>query len=232
MIEALPIHREIVRLSGKTRPRILFVPTATYDDECSYKEFKEFYESNMDCRIDVLYLLKGEPNAKTIRNKILTSHIIYVSGGNTLKMMRRWRKLGIDNILRRAYNNNIVLSGISAGAICWFRYGHSDSFSFYNPENWDYIRVRGLGFVDLIFCPHYDVEERDKHFEKMMSEYGGVGIALDDNVALEVVDDRFKIIASKKGSGAYRVYKKQGELTTETLKQHSKLRQLTTLLVK
>jgi dipeptidase E len=57
-----------------------------------------------------------------------------VGGGNTLKMMRRWRKLGVDQFLERAYHKGAVLSGISAGAICWFVYGHSDSQQFYHPD--------------------------------------------------------------------------------------------------
>ncbi len=67
---------------------------------------------------------------------------------------RIWRRLGVDKLLKSAYENGAGLSGISAGAICWFDSGHSDSMSFYNPRKWEYIKVRGLGLINGVLCPH------------------------------------------------------------------------------
>ena len=72
-------------------------------------------------------------------------------------MMRRWRRLGVDALLREAYERGAVLCGVSAGAICWFDSGHSDSRSFYS-EDWNYIAVTGMGLVEGLACPHYNGE--------------------------------------------------------------------------
>jgi dipeptidase E len=121
-------------------------------------------------RNGVLFLINERPPFEHIKRKILGADIVYVGGGNTLQMMRIWRRLGVDKLLRSAWENGTVLCGISAGAICWFGSGHSDSMSFYNPKKWDYIKVRGLGLVDGIFCPHYNSMTlgipRRKHSEK------------------------------------------------------------------
>ncbi|MDP6042702.1 MAG: Type 1 glutamine amidotransferase-like domain-containing protein, partial [Candidatus Latescibacteria bacterium] len=139
------IDGEIIKLTKKKRPRALLIPTATYDRPEVYDGFQERFGEGRGCETDVLYLLKDPPSTRTIRKKVLTSDIIFVSGGNPLKMMRRWRKLGVDRILMQAYRNQKVLCGVSAGAICWSAFGHSDSMGFYHPDNWDYIRVKALG---------------------------------------------------------------------------------------
>ncbi len=75
----------------------------------------------MGCDTDVLDLLGVNPSRKELEEKILSSDLIYVSGGNTLKLMRRCRRLGVDKILKTAHDMGIVLAGLSAGAICWFK---------------------------------------------------------------------------------------------------------------
>jgi dipeptidase E len=132
----LPIDREIIRLAGKRNPKLLFIPTASSDSEEYWKHVQEYFGGFLKCRTDVLFLIKEHPSREEIRKKILSADIIYVGGGNTLLMMRVWRRLGVDRLLRSAYENGTVLSGISAGSICWFDSGHSDSMSFYNPRSW------------------------------------------------------------------------------------------------
>ena len=95
----------------------------------------------------MLFLIKEQPSREQIRTKISSADIIHVGGGNTLLMMRIWRRLGVDHLLEAAYQDGTVLAGISAGSICWFDSGHSDSMSFYNPRKWKYINVRGLGLL-------------------------------------------------------------------------------------
>src|SRR5579864_6524646 len=127
------IDREIIRLSKKEHPSILFVPTASSDSERYRKHFLEYFGKFWKCKVDVLFLVNERPSAQQIERKILSADIIYVGGGNTLLMMR---------VLKTAYEDGIVLAGISAGAICWFDSGHSDSMSFYNPRNRNYINVK------------------------------------------------------------------------------------------
>lgn len=222
-LETLNIDREIVKLSGKKRPKALFIPTASSDAEGYWKTFEKVYGRKLGCRADVLYLVKSSPTKKQIRDKIFSSDLIYVGGGDTLKMMKLWRRLGVDKVLEAAYRKGIVLSGISAGAMCWFKYGHSDSMSFYNPEHWDYIKVKGLNFIDAIACPHYNRKtggkKRSSYFIEMVKKYGGTGIAIDDNCAMEIINDKYRIITSRKGANAYKIYKRGEKVVTEIIKQ-------------
>ena len=81
---------------------------------------EKYFGKRLGCHIDVLYLAKSKASGQEIRKNILGSDIIYVGGGNTLKMMNLWRKLGIEKILKEAAEKGIVLAGVSAGAVCWF----------------------------------------------------------------------------------------------------------------
>ena len=172
------IDREIIRLSNRKRPRVLFLPTASSDSERYCRRFLDHFGKFLNCKTEILRLLDGRLSPQQIKSQILSADIIYVGGGNTLSMMRLWRRLGVDNFLRAAYEKGIVLSGISAGAICWFDSGHSDSMSFYNPQDWQYINVKGLGLVRGVHCPHYNGRTRGvprrRHFQEMIRRTGGV----------------------------------------------------------
>jgi len=222
-LETLPLDRRVVALTKKKHPKALFIPTASGEPQGYYDTFEKIYGKKLGCRTDVLYCLEGKPSRKKLREQILSSDLIYVGGGNTLRMMRRWRFLGIDKMLRQAYNKGVVLSGLSAGGICWFESGHSDSMSFYDPKHWDYIKVKGLGLIKGIHCPHFNGatrgKAREKSFREFMKKYSSMGITLDNCCALEIVDDGYRIISSKKNAGAYRVFKKKGKVMIEEIPQ-------------
>jgi dipeptidase E len=218
-----PIDREIIRLSRKKHPKLLFVPTASSDSEDYWEDVQKHFGGLLKCKTDVLFLIQEPPSRQQIHAKILTADIIYVGGGNTLQMMRLWRRLGVDKLLKAAYQRGTVLAGVSAGSICWFDSGHSDSMSFYNPKKWKYINVRGLGLIKGIHCPHYDSSTlgipRRKHFREMIRKTGGIGIAMENNCAIEFIDGRFyKVIASKSSARAYRLYKSGGEVVAEQIR--------------
>jgi dipeptidase E len=228
------IDREIIRLSGGRNPSFLFIPTASYDSEIYWKHVKEYFGKLLKCRTDVLFLISGGVTSDQIHNKILSADVIYVGGGNTLFMMRIWRRLGVDKLLKQAYENGAVLAGISAGAICWFDSGHSDSMSFYNPQNWKYINVRGLGLIKGIHCPHYNGRTRGiprrRQFREMIRKVGGTGIALENNCAIEFIDGRFyRVISSKTHARAYRVYKKDGRVIVEQIRQDDRFTPIASL---
>ncbi len=111
------IDRETIRLSKKKNPKLLFIPTASSDSERYWKRVQEYFGKFLKCRTDILLLIKQQPSKEQIRKKILSADIIYVGGGNTLQMMRVWRRLGVDKLIKAAYENGTVLSGISAGSI-------------------------------------------------------------------------------------------------------------------
>lgn len=217
----LPIDREIIRLSQKKRPKLFFIPTASSDDECYWKQMDRYYGKMLGCKTDVLFLVREAPSPKEIREKILGADIIYVGGGNTLKMMRLWHRLGVDRLLEKAWQRGTVLCGISAGSICWFESGHSDSMSYYSPKKWKYIRVRGLGLLKGIHCPHYDSQTlgvpRKSHFRGMMRKIGGMGIAIDNDCAIEFIGDKYRVIASKKSAKAFRVFRNKGKVHSKII---------------
>jgi dipeptidase E len=229
-LETLPIDRQIVRLTGHKRPSALFIPTASSDSREYWEFFRSAYEGELRCHADVLYLLGERPDPKEVARKIRAADLIYVGGGNTLKMMRRWRLLGVDRLLLQAYRRGTVLSGLSAGCLCWFAWGHSDSMCFYHPDDWDYVRVRGLGLISALGCPHYDGEKRDQSFQKMVKRNGDLGIALDNNAALEIVDGRYRIITSSPNAGAYQVSRNRDRVITEEIPHRRTFRPLAELL--
>ena len=126
-LETLPIDRRIVELAGRKRPGALFIPTASGDPEEYIHSFHDVYGRRLRCRTDVLTLTRNRPAPREIAAVIRRADLVYVGGGNTYRMMRIWRRLGVDRLLREAAGRGTVLSGLSAGAICWFRIGHSDS---------------------------------------------------------------------------------------------------------
>ncbi len=143
-------------------PNICFIPTATGDDD-SYKV--SFYStfSQFNCNPTHLDFFKRTPDLKKI---IQEQDVVFVGGGNTKSMLAVWRDWGLDSILKNAYNNGVVMSGVSAGAICWFRQGVTDS--------WDTSLhlMPCLAFIDGACCPHYDEEkERKPALTKMLNDF-------------------------------------------------------------
>jgi len=158
-----------------------------------------------------LYLIKNKYSKKELEDKFKNIDIVYVGGGDTLKMLKTWRKLGVDRLLKKAYKSGVVMSGVSAGAICWFEYGCSDSLRF-SDKNGPMIKVRGLGFVKGVFCPHYDVEpKRKKELKRMIENSYNFTLALDNCTAIEIIDDKYRIIKSKKTAKVYRTYWKKNK---------------------
>jgi peptidase E len=132
---------------------------------------------------------------------LLDQDIIYVGGGNTVNMLAIWRAHGVDEILRRAYDQGIVLAGVSAGALCWFNGGITDSFGGYAPLR------DGLGILPGTFCPHYDGEARRRPlYQRFVAEGAGEGYAVDDFAAMHFVDGAPReVVSSWAGARAYRV---------------------------
>jgi len=150
-------------------------------------------------------------------------------------MMNIWRKTGVDKLLLRACRQGIVLSGVSAGAICWFSWGNSDSRRFANPKA-DLIKVSGLGLIKALGCPHYD-KDRRVDLKKMAKRTPakrtpGIAIAIGNCCALEIVGDTYRIISSKNSANAYRVYWKNNQYREEVIEKVKDFRRLEDLLKK
>ena len=144
-----------------------------------------------------------------------------MGGGNTLMMMRRWRHLGVDALLLAAFERGAVLCGVSAGAICWFERGHSDSMAFYNPDDWKYIAVTGLGLVKGIACPHYNSHTngvpRRQDFHQMLKRLRRPGLAIDNNCAVAFTDAGFRVLSTRRRASAYTLSVEHGEVIQRKL---------------
>jgi dipeptidase E len=231
-VETGEIDREIVRLTKKSHPRLLFIPTASSDSESYYATVKKHFGGDYGCKTDVLYLIKDNPTTMEIEEKILNADIVYVGGGNTQKMIRIWKRTGTDVILKQAYENGIVLSGLSAGAICWFRWGNSDSRKFHNPSA-NLIKVSGLNWINALYCPHYDFEQdRRPQLFKMMMKTPGVALAFDNCCAIEIINGKYRILSAKPSANAYQVYRRAGAIQEKVIPQEKTFRPLEQLLSK
>lgn len=201
--ETMQIDRFIVEISETPKPKLLFIPTASGDSEGYIEAVRKVYGNQLGCKIDTLLLLDNGITQSEIEKKILSADIIYVGGGDTVKMMEIWRRNKVDEYLRKAYEKNLVLSGISAGSICWFLKGHSDSNADTNPNGWwDYEQVKGINLIPAIHCPHYN-EKGHEGFDEAMKKEEIPGIAVENNCAFVIKDDMYKIIKSDNRSKVY-----------------------------
>ena len=143
------IEKYIVNQSEKEKPNICFIPTATGDNEAYKVNFYSTF-SKLNCSPTHLDFFKRTPNLKEL---CLSQDIIFVGGGNTKSMLAVWKDWGLVNILKKAYEKGTIMCGVSAGAICWFEYGITDSWE-------DELKIINcLGFVPGCCCPHYDGEK-------------------------------------------------------------------------
>jgi peptidase E len=137
-----------------------------------------------------------------LREHVLSQDAIYVSGGNTANALAIWRAHGFDDVLCEAWERGILLCGWSAGMICWFEAGVTDSFGPQLEGMRD-----GLGFVPGSACPHYDGEElRRPVYQELVAEGFPPGYAADDGAALHFVGtELYEVVAAAEGASAYRV---------------------------
>lgn len=215
-LETLDIDRRIVELTGKHNPKALFIPTASGDSEGYQEAIRQVYGQRLGCNVDSLCLLTDRPTLSEIEDKIASCDLVYVGGGNTMRMMKLWRKLGVDKLLTQAYERGTVMSGLSAGAICWFRCGHSDSRKSQNPD-FPFIRIKALGLLPWTFCPHFHSNGRNDDFLEMIARNGGLGIGVDDCCAIEFRHGRYSVLSAKSEARAYRLYKQRGEVINEVM---------------
>lgn len=185
------LDRYILQQSEKERPKICYIGTASGDAQSMIDNFYSFFNEE-NCEPSHLALFK--PPVRDLESYVLDKDIIYVGGGNTKNLLALWREWGLDEILRKALDQGIVLAGISAGSICWFAEGVTDSYG-------DGLEpLKALGFLKGSNCPHYDGEaDRRPTYRKMVDE--GIlkpGIAADDGAAIHYIDGEMKRIVSSR----------------------------------
>ena len=190
--------RHVVSLAGRERPRVLHVPTASGD---AAEGLVMVYERLGGlCELSHLRFFPYPPDG--LRELVLSQDAISVGGGNTANMLAIWRVHGFDAILRDAWERGLVLFGVSAGMLCWFEAGVTDSFG---PQL-EGLRD-GLGFLSGSACPHYDGEEfRRPRYRELVDDGFPEGIAADDGVGLHYVGTELReVVSCRPGATAYRV---------------------------
>jgi dipeptidase E len=194
-----PLNRFLLGLARQARPRVCFLATAVGDEPGAIVAFYERFPAHA-CEPSHVELF-GVPRAD-VREHLLAQDVIYVSGGNTANLLAVWRVHGVDAIVREAWERGIVLCGPSAGGMCWFEGGVTDSFGSQLAPLHD-----GLGFLAGTFCPHYDSEPgRRPTYERLVSEGFPAGIAADDAVGVHFVGTELReVVSEREGSGAYRI---------------------------
>ena len=174
----LKIEKYIISIANINRPRICFIPTASGDDNSYIINFYRAF-TELDCRPSHIDFFRRTID---LEEHINNQDIIYVGGGNTKSMLAIWKDWGLDLILKKAYNSGKVMSGVSAGAICWFTRGITDSW-----KN-DLAIIDCLDFVKGNCCPHYDEEKNRIPYVKNVIDQGVIDscIAIEGNSALHI----------------------------------------------
>jgi len=199
MEKGSPLDRHFLAATGKAAPRVCFVGTASGDAESARYKFYEAMASH-DCRPTHLSLI--QPPTADLASFVMEQDAIYVGGGNTRTLLAVWREWQLDDALRAAYQSGVVLGGISAGMICWFAYGITDSVpGALSP-------LRGLAWLPGSACPHYDGEPTRRPAYRRFVADGTVpgGYAADDGAALHFVDEALhEVVASRPAARAFSV---------------------------
>ncbi len=206
------IENYILKQTKKKNPRICFIPTATGDNEAYKVNFYSTF-TNLDCRPSHLDFFKRTPDLNEL---ILNQDAIFVGGGNTKSMLAVWKEWGLDKILKKAYLNGTVMSGVSAGAICWFQNGITDSWAS------NLKMMPCLNFVKGTCCPHYDEEpERKPAVRNLLLRNKIKNVyAVDGGAALHIKDEKiFKSVIFKKNKSSYLVDIKKKILMRKVLRK-------------
>ena len=206
----LALDEYALRQTGKTCPSVCFLPTASGDAD---NYIVKFYAAltQLDCRPSHLSLFN--PPQTDLETYILDKDIIYVGGGHTRNMLTLWREWGLDQILRTAWNRGVLLAGLSAGAICWFEQGLSDSVGGLGA-------LKCLGLLPGSCCPHYDGERerRPTYLRLVLGGELGPGFGVDDGAALHFVDEHLKcVVTSRPEAKAYVVEVAEGKISERPL---------------
>ncbi len=206
----LEIEKYIISITRKKRAKICFIPTASGDSSLYKLNFYRAF-SKLDCITTHIDFFSRTEN---LEKKVLNQDIIYVGGGNTKSMLAVWKEWNLHEILKNAYEKGIVMSGVSAGAICWFNKGITDSFA-------KELRIIDcLGIVNGIACPHFDEEKDREPFvnDVINREIIKSCICIEGNCALHIKNDfEYSSIDFGDGKKCFRVSKENNNLKKEIL---------------
>ncbi len=190
----------VLRLTGLPRPRVCLLPTAGGDSEHQIRRFYETYGDSL-CEPSHISLFRLGRKPVPLREHLLGQDAIYVGGGSMVNLLAIWRAQGLDTILHEAWEQGVVLAGLSAGSMCWFQWGVTTSSGA--PET-----APGLGFLPGSNSVHHDSEpaRRPVYYEAVRSGAVPPGWAVDDGAALIFHGtDLAEVVTARPRAGAYEV---------------------------
>lgn len=189
--ETESIDKEIIKQTGKEKPNFLFINHAfsfsIEIQESYFQTIKKIYGDMFGCNCKDLK--SNELNDKKhVKELVEWSDIIYEGGGDTSSMIFLWKKTGFDKILKEAYKKGKVITGISAGAVCYFNSCNSDK------EDHEFETVACLNWFDLFITPHCNEEGRYESTKEQLKKINDIGILLTNCAAIEIIDDKYRIL--------------------------------------
>lgn len=209
----------ILSLSRHKPARVCFIPTASAESAAYIAKFYRAFSGRRCIPTDLTLfdspsLPRRPAQTRDLAAFVAAQDVFYVGGGNTANLLAVWRAHGLDRLLRRAWQAGAVLSGISAGMLCWFQGGITDSFGGFRPLN------DGLGLLRGTACPHFDGEpKRQEAFRQLIARGAPAGCAAEDGVALHFTGKRLKeAVSSRPKALAYYVQRKRGLIVQTPMK--------------
>lgn len=200
--------------AGEKRAYGLYIGTASHDFMPAFNTFRKTYTSVFDIKADCLLLENVETSDEKIDEKLSKADFIYIGGGDTLYMLKKWAERGLVEKLINCYERGVIITGRSAGAICWFENMYTDSEIMSGVSN-EYKMYKGLGVLKGTCSPHYNLRQAD--FDKTIID-GNIetAYAIEDNSALEFVNGEYlKSISS--GGQSYLISQIQGIIHKKNL---------------
>ena len=207
-----PLVDYVLGLTGKPRPRVCLIPTATGDHP---DRIVQFHTRLAGTAAECTHLALFDRTVTDMRGFLLGQDAIWVSGGNTANMLAVWRVHGVDRVLREAWEAGVILCGGSAGSLCWFECGTTDSFDLHQLAPLH----DGLGLLPGSHCPHYDGEaQRRPLYHRLVAEGFPPGYAIDDDAAIHFVGTAVaEVVSAREGAAAYRVELRDGAVVETAL---------------
>ena len=207
-----PLVEYLLGLTGKPRARVAFIPTATGD---SNEALVNLYSRFPPERSERSHLALFHRTETDIPGYLLAQDIIWVAGGNTANMLAVWRLHGVDRTLRDAWDAGVILTGGSAGSLCWFEGGTTDSFNLHHLAPLH----DGLAFLPGSHCPHYDGEaQRRPLYQQLIRNGFPAGYAADDDAAMHWIGQELaEVVTARAGASVYRVERVNGEVVETRL---------------
>jgi dipeptidase E len=190
----------VLGLTGSSRPRVCFLPTASGDADHYVVRFYRQFATRCDASHVSLFRRDREGVEGDFAGHLLTQDLIYVGGGNLVSLLGTWRAHGLHSILRRAWRQGVVLCGPSAGSLCWF----AESLTAFHSAPF---RVQGLGLLPYSNCVHYDAEpQRREEYRRFVGDGMRPGYAADDGAALHFQGKELvRAVSSRAHARAYKV---------------------------